>query len=142
MTSFPGRSASAIVVCALLLLCGVHAAPADPASETIQVTAAPIGRFGFGTGSGGMLWNPTIGHLVINQIQAGGPAEKAGLRLGDEILAVDGLTVSGRSRSEVFKTMRNKDAGKPVTFKVASDKGKGPAHEVRVVPVDTYKPRR
>lgn len=129
-------------VCAWLFLCLVRVAVADPAADSMKVTAAPIGRFGFGTGSGGMLWNPTIGHLVINQIQSGGPAEKAGLRLGDEILAVDGLTVPGRSRAEVFQTMRNKDAGKPVTFKVSSEKGKGPAHEVRVVPVDTYKPPR
>ena len=115
---------------------------ADLPSDRMTVTAAPIGRFGFGTGSGGMLWHSAIGHLVINQIQTGGPADKAGLRLGDEILAVDGLTVPGRSRAEVFGTMRNKDAGKPVTFKVAADKGKGPAREVRVVPVDTVKPGR
>ena len=93
-------------------------------------------------GTGGMIWNRAIGHLVVLQIQTGGPAEKAGMRIGDEILAVDGLTVPGRSRSEVFGVLRNKDAGKPVTFKVASDKGKGTAHEVRIVPVDTYKERR
>ncbi len=128
-------------VCAVLFLFAVDPADAEPAADSVTVTAAPIGRFGFGTGSGGMLWHTAIGHLVINQIQSGGPAEKAGLRLGDEIVAVDGMTVPGQSRSEVFQAMRNKDAGKPVTLKVSSDKGKGPAHEVHVVPVDTYKPR-
>ena len=106
------------------------------------MTAAPIGRFGFGTGSGGMIWHPAIGHLIVLRIQAGGPAEKAGLRVGDEILDVDGLTVPGRSHSEVFRELRNKDAGKPVTFKVASARGKGSAREVQIIPVDAEKARR
>ena len=55
---------------------------------------------------------------------------------------MDGLTVPGRSRAEVFRELRNKDAGKPVAFKVASAKGKGPTHEVRIIPVDTDKERR
>ena len=118
------------------------AAPAEPPTEKVTVTAAPIGRFGFSTGSGGMIWHSAIGHLIVLQIQAGGPAEKAGMRVGDEILDVDGMTVPGRSRSEVFGELRNKNAGKPVTFKVASAKGKGSAHEVRIVPVDADKKRR
>ncbi len=133
------------VLCVAFALSAVPAAcsaPNDPPAEKVTVTAAPIGRFGFGTGSGGMLWNSAINRLVVLKVQAGGPAEKAGMRVGDEILEVDGMKVPGRSRREVFQTLRNKDAGKPVTFKVASDKGKGPAHDVRIVPVDPYKVRR
>ena len=106
------------------------------------MTAAPLGRFGFGTGSGGMLWHSAIDHLVVIQLQEGGPAQKAGMRLGDEILEVDGLTVPGRSRKEVFQAMHNKDAGKPVTFKVAADKGRGAPRVVRVVPVELTKTER
>lgn len=134
-----------LVLCAALAVSAVPvavSAPNDPPPERVTVVAAPIGRFGFSTGSGGMLWTSAINRLVVLKIQAGGPAEKAGMRVGDEILEVDGMKVPGQSRREVFQTLRNKDAGKPVVFKVVSDKGKGPAREVRIVPVDPDKERR
>ncbi len=98
----------------------------------IVVTASPLGKFGFGTGTGGPIWRSTIGHLVINAIEKGGPADKAGLHQGDEILSVDGLTVPGRARKEVFAALRSKPANTVVSFTVAPEDGSAPPRTVRV----------
>lgn len=109
------------------------AAPAElTLTEPIKVVGTPMGRFGFMTGWGGPFWRPTIGHLVILDLERGGPADQAGIRKRDEIIEVDGVVVPGARRSVVFEAMRSKDAGSIVTFKLAADKGRGPVRTVKV----------
>lgn len=131
------RSIFALVVPLTGLLTSPLAVPGargqTRAPDQVVVTAAPLGKFGFGTGYGGPIWRSTLGHLVILSVQAGGPADRAGLHQGDEILAVNGLTVPGRARSEVFAALRAIDARQIVTFRVAPEKGGAPARDVRVV---------
>lgn len=105
-------------------------------AEQITVVGAPLGRFGFVTSYGGPIWRATIGRLVIREVRPGSPAERAGMQEGDEIWTVDGLTVPGGRRSEVFRALRRKDAGQVVTFKVAPAKGGAPARVVRVPAVE------
>jgi C-terminal processing protease CtpA/Prc len=98
----------------------------------VVVEGRPLGKFGFGTGTGGAIWDSRISHLVINHIVAGGPADKAGLRLDDEILSIDGLSVPGRARKEVFAALRSKEAGQLVDFRVMPRNGSRPPHDVKV----------
>ncbi len=118
----------AAVAASLFLVASAGAEPAPPA---VRVSEAPLGKFGFYTGYGGPIWSFTIKRLVVQATKPGGPADQAGLRKGDEILAIDGLSVPGRARSEVFGALRSKDARSIVIFRVAPEEG-GPAREVRV----------
>lgn len=127
------------VACSFLLVLSplAFSAAIDESIPTaeVKVVGAPMGRFGFMTTYGGPFWRPTIGHLIVKDIQRGGPAEQGGMRVGDEILSVDGLAVPGNRRAEVFTAMRSKDAGASVVFKVASAKGAGPVRTLTVRPV-------
>jgi C-terminal peptidase prc len=48
--------------------------------------------------------------IVVDEPMEGGPAEKAGIKSGDLIIKVDGVSVNGKSLDEVVKTIRGKDA--------------------------------
>lgn len=101
-----GRSRTSLIhICSAIFILAARAAYADPASDSVTVTASPIGRFGFGTGSGGMLWHSAITHLVINQIQPGGPAQKGGLRAAGT-LAAGRLSATLQPRIERLKRSR------------------------------------
>ena len=128
---------TAMVTAFLISLVAFSSASAETTvAEQITVVGAPLGRFGFVTTYGGPIWRATIGRLVIKDVKPGGPAEKAGMQKGDEILTVDGLAVPGGRRSEVFRALRSKDAGQVVTFEVAPAKGGLPARVVRVRAVE------
>ncbi len=55
------------------------------------------------------------GSIVLNEIVSGGPAEKANLQVGDVILKVDGVSITGMSTSEV-KSLVQGEEGTKVTF--------------------------
>lgn len=48
--------------------------------------------------------------IVVDEPMEGGPAEKAGIKSGDLITKVDGVSVNGKSLDDVVKTIRGKDA--------------------------------
>lgn len=127
------RTMLSLVVLAGTVAPGAVRGQTRDAPARVVVTAAPLGKFGFGVGVYGSIWRSTIEHLVIRSVQPGGPAERAGLRPGDEILAVDGLTVPGRARAEVSAALRGKDARQVVTFRVAPEKNGGLPRVVRVI---------
>ncbi|MFB7518006.1 S41 family peptidase [Streptomyces sp. NPDC056144] len=55
----------------------------------------------------------------VTRVQDGGPADRAGLRVGDRIVAVDGRAVDGLSVSEVVSLLRGDgEAGTPVELRV------------------------
>jgi carboxyl-terminal processing protease len=70
------------------------------------------------------------GRIFISKAFDGGGAAKAGLKAGDEIVAVDGQPVSGMPLSEVGRRLRGKP-GTKVAVKVRTG-GEGEPHEVAI----------
>jgi len=69
--------------------------------------------------------------LYVGMVHPDGPAHKAGLAHGDEILSVDGTAVGGKTYEEVVKMIRG-EAGTAVKLGV---KGEGAAREVAITRV-------
>jgi regulator of sigma E protease len=83
------------------------------ARETLRVTVASEGKYEMGTLGIG----PTLRPEVV-QVQAGRPADRAGMRRGDVILAVDGAT--GLTRDAIIDRIR-KSGGTPIVFTMERD---------------------
>lgn len=60
--------------------------------------------------------------LYIRAIHPEGPAAKAGLAHGDEILTVDGLSLNGKTYQEVVSMIRG-EVGKSVKLQVKGERG-------------------
>ncbi len=60
--------------------------------------------------------------LYIGMVHPEGPAHKAGVRHGDEVVTVEGATVAGKSYQQVVKMIRG-DAGTTVKLGVKNDAG-------------------
>ncbi|MER5207663.1 S41 family peptidase [Streptomyces sp. NPDC002825] len=59
------------------------------------------------------------GGVRVTRVQSGGPAERAGLRVGDRLVSVDGRSVDGLSVSEVVSLLRGDGvAGSAVSLRV------------------------
>jgi len=74
------------------------------------------------TGSGDC---PTLGDgcaMVVVQPIAGAPADKAGLRAGDRITAIDGITVDGQTADQALTRVRG-PKGTTVTLTIVRDGG-------------------
>ena len=59
-----------------------------------------------GFGGIGVTLDPAPGRFRIIQVLPGGPADLAGVRAGDIIVAIDGQPTAGRSRSDVIHLLR------------------------------------
>lgn len=69
-------------------------------------------------GIGAIIYKPDVdGNVIINEPYAHSPAAKSGLRCGDEILEVDGVSTHGLTSTESSERMRGKP-GTTVSFKV------------------------
>lgn len=71
------------------------------------------------------VWAERIGDpasLYVNHVIPEGPAQQAGLKHGDEIVTVNGATVSGKSYEQVIKMVRG-EAGTAVKLGVKGDGG-------------------
>ena len=66
--------------------------------------------------------------LYVGMVHPEGPAHKAGIRHGDEVVSVDGTTVTGKSYTQVVKMIRG-EAGTVVKVGVKDEKG---LHELSV----------
>ena len=88
-------------------------------------------------GIGAVIHKPDVdGNVIINEPYADSPSAKAGLRCGDEILSIDGLSTHGLKTQEATEKMRGKP-GTTVKFQVKKLRG-GPswkAGDVIEVPV-------
>jgi len=71
---------------------------------------------------------PDFGAPLVDQVSAGKPAEAAGLRSGDRIVAVDGRAT--RSPSDVAQAT-NAKPGAPIVFRIVRD---GTERDVTIVP--------
>lgn len=67
--------------------------------------------------------------VLVSKVKPGQPAEEAGVRVGDVILAIDGEPVS--SPHEVVKRVAGAPAGEPLTLEISR---KGDRLEIAVVP--------
>ncbi len=65
----------------------------------------------------GALMDTTEGQPIIRSVIPGGPAARAGLRSGDKVLAVDGVSTDGQDIDTVVKKIRG-DAGTTVKLSV------------------------
>lgn len=69
-------------------------------------------------GIGAIIYKPDVdGNVIINEPYAGSPAAKAGLQCGDQIMAIDGVSVKGLTSSQASDKMRGVPDSK-VVFKV------------------------
>ena len=66
--------------------------------------------------------------LYVGMVHPQGPAHKAGIRHGDEVVSVDGTTVTGKSYAQVVKMIRG-EAGTVVKVGVKDEKG---LHELSI----------
>lgn len=73
--------------------------------------------------------------LYVGMVHPEGPAQQAGLTHGDEILTVDGTTVTGKSYEQIVRMIRG-EAGTIVKLGV---KGEGAAREIAVTRIASEK---
>jgi len=93
-------------------------------SQTLTKTIVPEPYGPNQMGSAG--WAPKEPNFPITDLEAGMPAEKAGMKLGDEIVSVDGQPIAGlEAMIESLKRTKDKPIqitvmrdGKPLTFTV------------------------
>jgi carboxyl-terminal processing protease len=71
------------------------------------------------------------GQMTVTALTEGGPAEAAGIAVGDAIVSIDGVAVSGMRISELGKRMRG-EPGSSVTLALAGQAKKASLREVRV----------
>ena len=77
------------------------------------------------------VWAERIGDpasLYVNHVLPEGPAQQAGLKHGDEVVTVNGTTVSGKTYEQVIKMVRG-EAGTAVKLGV---KGEGGLREIAI----------
>jgi len=69
-------------------------------------------------GIGAIIYKPDLeGNVIINEPYENSPAAKAGLRCGDEILTIDGLSTHGLTSAQSSEKMRG-EPGTSVVFEV------------------------
>lgn len=63
--------------------------------------------------------------LYVGRVHREGPAYKAGLRHGDELISIDGAPLSGKSYEQLVKMVRG-EAGSPVKLQVKREGEESP----------------
>ena len=101
----------------------VSALRVDPRGTLAQdlVLNAIDGGAGLEFGGIGANLMPTPEGLTLSAVGAGDPAERAGLRAGDRILAIDGETTDGMSLADALQRLRG-EAGTSVGVSVRRPK--------------------
>lgn len=89
-----------------------------PPVEIKEVNEELIGEFG-GIGIQFNVFDDTVHVLAVLD---GGPAEKAGLKVGDKIISVNDSTATGSVQSIKFKRWVKGPSGSDVTLKIERDK--------------------
>lgn len=130
------RNGMTVVVAMMfsLLLSGpLHAADQPGQAPTaVEGVKGPDGVIGISLHIGAeRVGDPAL--LYIGRVHREGPAHKAGLRHGDELISVDGTAVSGKSYEQVVKMVRG-EAGSAVKLQVKRE-GEGSPREMSVTRV-------
>jgi C-terminal processing protease CtpA/Prc len=106
-----------MAVCAVVALSVAAGGVGISGAQAPQGAPADNGVVGIAIG----LTAHTIGapaRLVVERVLPGGPAAKAGVHRGDEIRAIDGHPVNGKSLREITQMIRGK-VGTPVTLAIS-----------------------
>jgi C-terminal processing protease CtpA/Prc len=108
-----------------LLLAGAVGAVDEPmgqaSSATREGVTLPSGVIGISLQIGAeRIGDPAV--LYVGMVHPEGPAHQAGLRHGDQIMRVDGTSVTGKSFEEVVKMIRG-EAGTVVKLGVKGEEG-------------------
>jgi carboxyl-terminal processing protease len=95
----------------------------DPYAELIEPEAAHnfLDTFAGKTGVVGLYAENEGGQVVISIVFPNGPADQAGLRIGDVILAIDGIPLDQDSDSSETGLRLRGDPGSPVQLKIQRD---------------------
>jgi predicted aspartyl protease len=101
----------------------------DYRSRTVLFDRALEGACPESVDRAGLWLNPESGHLRVMDVWHGGPAEAAGIREGDLILAIDGKSVEGLPAATARQWLR-RPAGTPVKLSVQSTEG---VREIEIV---------
>ena len=122
------RNRTAVVVTmvfSLLLSVPLHAGDRpDQAPAGVEKAKGPDGVIGISIHIGAeRVGDPAL--LYIGRVHREGPAHKAGLRHGDELINVDGTAVSGKSYEQVVKMIRG-EAGSTVKLQVKHEGEENP----------------
>jgi C-terminal processing protease CtpA/Prc len=72
--------------------------------------------------AGGFVLSPTVNKATVLAIAANSPAAASGIRPGDELLEVGGLTVAGGKAKELQAAMA-KAVGEPLTLRLKRQSG-------------------
>ncbi len=114
---------------------GCFGAAASLAFEGCSRNSPGIGNAG-GHWAGGI--GAVLGHseregrLFVRRVPADGPAFREGLRVGDEVVAIDGRTIEGRDYDEVARGLRG-EVGTVVVLRVRRTVDGGPVdRDVRI----------
>lgn len=86
--------------------------PEDDIEDFRTMTTGQYGGIGAGIGV-------QNGKVVIQMPYENSPAHKAGLTIGDEILKIDGVSVTGKTSSEVSKLLKGQ-ANTPIKLEIKS----------------------
>ncbi|TDU06363.1 carboxyl-terminal processing protease [Streptomyces sp. 846.5] len=87
------------------------------AQQYATMTEALDGRY---TGVGLWVSRSSAGEVTVSRVPAGGPAARAGVRVGERLLAVDGRAVDGLPVTETVALLRGapQDAGSTVVLRL------------------------
>lgn len=107
--------ASGVTLAALAL--AAAAGPLFGQEERGWLGLEVVGKCEMREDSDGVIWSCSE-PLMVNQLIAGSPAAKAGLNLGDTILAIDGVDITSKEGGRRFGALR---AGEPVALRVRRD---------------------
>jgi len=83
--------------------------------QTAVATASSSKNFG-GVGIDGVPW--ADGRIVVKQLVAGGPAQLAGMKVGDIITHIDGKATEGSVFKDMVEYRLRGRTGTPVTIKI------------------------
>jgi C-terminal processing protease CtpA/Prc len=122
----------ACIVFALMLIGPLHAADQPGAPARAEEAKMPDGVIGISLHIGAERVGDTAS-LYVGRVYPEGPAHKAGLKHGDELVSVDGTPVSGKTYEQVVKMVRG-EAGTTVKLGVKRE-GEGSLREISVTRV-------
>lgn len=118
-----------------LLLSGSPPAAIEPMEQTpvlLDESKVPDGVIGISLHIGAnRIGDPAL--LYIGRVHREGPAHKAGLRHGDELISVDGIPVSGKNYEQVAQMVRG-EVGSTVTLQIKR-KGEESPREISITRV-------
>ena len=96
------------VLCALLIF-----------SLLAPATALAKGRLGFAISvATDGYFSATLAEVKVTSVQAGSPSEKAGLKVGDLLVELNGTAVKGANGRAMQKTLAGVKAGEHLLLKV------------------------